>query len=51
MAGKRPRRGQRISSARELGKWDEDRIRRFVEERLRRRELISFVEIAECIRI
>jgi hypothetical protein len=47
MAGKRPRRGQRISSARELGKWDEDRIRRFVEERLRRRELISFVEIAE----
>jgi hypothetical protein len=47
MTGKRPRRGQRILSARKAAKWDEERIRRFKEEQQRKREWISFVEIAE----
>jgi hypothetical protein len=47
MAGKRPRRGQRILSARKAAQWDEERIRRFEEEQRRKREWISFVEIAE----
>jgi hypothetical protein len=44
--GKRPR-GQRILSARKAAQWDEERIRRFEEEQRRKREWISFVEIAE----
>jgi hypothetical protein len=44
--GKRPR-GQRILSARKAAQWDEERIRRFKEEQRRKREWISFVEIAE----
>jgi hypothetical protein len=48
MIGKRPRRGQRILSARKAAQWDEERIRRFEEEQRRKREWISFVEIAEC---
>jgi hypothetical protein len=47
MASKRSRRGRRILSAREVGQWDEDRIRRFEEDQRRKREWISFVEIAE----
>jgi hypothetical protein len=47
MAGKRPRRGQRILSARKAAQWDEERIRRFEEEQLRKREWIKFTEIAE----
>jgi len=34
-------------SAREAAQWDEERIRRFEEEQRRKREWISFVEIAE----
>jgi len=48
MAVKRLRRGQRIVSARQAAQWDEDRIRRFEEKQRRKREWISFVEIAEC---
>jgi hypothetical protein len=44
--GKRPR-GQRILSARKAAQWDEERIRRFEEEQRRKREWISFAEIAE----
>jgi hypothetical protein len=44
--GKRPR-GQRILSARKAAQSDEERIRRFKEEQRRKREWISFVEIAE----
>jgi hypothetical protein len=47
MAGKRSRRGRRISSVRKAAQWDEERIRRFEEEQRRKREWISFVEIAE----
>jgi len=47
MARKRSRRGRRILSAREAAQWDEERIRRFEEEQRRKREWISFVEIAE----
>jgi hypothetical protein len=47
MASKRSRRGQRIVSARKLAQWDEERIRRFEEAQRRKREWISFVEIAE----
>src|SRR5262249_57782752 len=47
MASKRSRRGRRILSAREAAQWDEERIRRFEEEQRRKREWISFVEIAE----
>jgi hypothetical protein len=47
MATKRSRRGRRILSAREAERWDEDRIRRFKEDQRRKREWISFVEIAE----
>ena len=47
MANKRSRRGQRIVSARKAAQWDEERIRRFEEEQRRKREWISFVEIAE----
>ena len=47
MANKRSRRGQRIVSARKAAQWDEERIRRFKEDQLRKREWISFVEIAE----
>jgi hypothetical protein len=47
MAIKRSRRGRRILSTREVAKWDEDRIRRFKEDQRRKREYISFVEIAE----
>ena len=41
------RRGRRILSYREAAQWDEERIRRFEEEQRRKREWISFVEIAE----
>jgi hypothetical protein len=44
--GKRPR-GQRILSARKAAQWDEERIRRFEEDQRRKRDWISFVEIAE----
>jgi hypothetical protein len=47
MANKRSRRGQRIVSARKAAQWDEERIRRFEEEQQRKREWISFAEIAE----
>jgi hypothetical protein len=47
MASKRSRRGRRILNAREAAQWDEERIRRFEEEQRRKREWISFVEIAE----
>jgi len=47
MASKRSRRGRRILSAREVGQWDEDRIRRFKEEQRWKREYIRFVEIAD----
>ena len=47
MASKRSRRGRRILSYREAAQWDEERIRRFEEEQRRKREWISFVEIAE----
>jgi hypothetical protein len=47
MAAKRSRRGRRILSVREAAQWDEERIRRFEEEQRRKREWISFVEIAE----
>jgi hypothetical protein len=47
MTGKRPRRGQRILDARKAAQWDQERIRRFEEEQRRKREWISFVEIAE----
>src|SRR6516162_680357 len=47
MASKRSRRGRRILSYREAAQWDEERIRRFKEDQLRKREWISFVEIAE----
>src|SRR5262245_32240062 len=47
MASKRSRRGRRILSAREAAQWDGERIRRFEEEQRRKREWISFVEIAE----
>jgi len=47
MASKRSRRGRRILSFREAAQWDEERIRRFEEEQRRKREWISFVEIAE----
>jgi len=47
MASKRSRRGQRILSARKAAQWDEERIRRFEEDQRRKREYISFVEIAE----
>ena len=47
MARKRSRRGRRILSAREAAQWDEERIRRFEEDQRRKREYISFVEIAE----
>jgi hypothetical protein len=47
MAMKRSRRGQRIVSARQAAQWDEERIRRFKEEQRRKRQWISFVEIAE----
>ena len=47
MARKRSRRGRRILSAREAAQGDEERIRRFEEEQRRKREWISFVEIAE----
>ena len=47
MARKQSRRGRRILSAREAAQWDEDRIRRFEEDQRRKREYISFVEIAE----
>jgi hypothetical protein len=46
--GKRPR-GQRILSARKAAQWDEERIRRFQEEQRRKREWISFAEIAEWL--
>jgi hypothetical protein len=47
MASKQSRRGRRILSARNVGRWDEDRIRRFKEEQRWKREYISFVEIAD----
>src|SRR5262249_32211451 len=47
MASNRSRRGQRIVSARNAAQWDEERIRRFKEDQWRKREYISFVEIAE----
>ena len=46
--GKRPR-GQRMLSARKAARWDEERIRRFQEEQRRKREWISFAEIAEWL--
>ena len=47
MASKRSRRGRRILNRLEAERWDEDRIRRFEEDQRRKREYISFVEIAE----
>jgi hypothetical protein len=47
MTGKRPRRGQRILSARKAAQWDEERIRRFEEEQRRKREWIKCTEIAK----
>jgi hypothetical protein len=47
MTSKRSRRGRRIVSARKAAQWDEERIRRFEEDQRRKRESISFVEIAD----
>jgi hypothetical protein len=47
MTSKRSRRGRRIVSARKAAQWDEERIRRFEEDQRRKREYISFVEIAD----
>jgi hypothetical protein len=47
MASKRPRRGQRILSARKASQWDEDRIKHFEEDQRRKHEWIKFAEIAE----
>src|SRR5262245_1704215 len=47
MAAQRSRRGRRILSIREAAQWDEERIRRFEEDQRRKRQWISFVEIAE----
>ena len=47
MTSKRSRHGRRIVSARKAAQWDEERIRRFEEDQRRKREYISFVEIAD----
>jgi hypothetical protein len=47
MACKRPRRGQRILSARNASQWDKDRIKRFEDNQRSKHEWIKVAEIAD----